>query len=52
MLQIGELHNLYPSPKIIRMIKSVRMRLAARVTRIGLLEIRNELMYKIFALKN
>jgi hypothetical protein len=31
----GELHNLYSSPSIIRMIKSRRMRWASHVTRIG-----------------
>jgi hypothetical protein len=30
-----ELHNLYSSPSIIRMIKSRRMRLVEHVTRIG-----------------
>jgi hypothetical protein len=30
-----ELHNLYSSPSIIRMIKSRRMRLTGRVARIG-----------------
>jgi hypothetical protein len=30
-----ELHNLYSSPNIIRMIKSRRMRLAGHVARIG-----------------
>jgi hypothetical protein len=30
-----ELHNLYPSPSIIRMIKSRRMTLAGHVTRMG-----------------
>jgi hypothetical protein len=30
-----ELHNLYSSPSIIRMIKSMRMRLAGHVARIG-----------------
>jgi hypothetical protein len=30
-----ELHNLYSSPKIIRMIKSKRMRLAGHVARMG-----------------
>jgi hypothetical protein len=30
-----ELHNMYSSPSIIRMIKSRRMRLAGHVTRMG-----------------
>jgi hypothetical protein len=30
-----ELHNLYPSPNIIRMIKSRRVRLAGQVARVG-----------------
>jgi hypothetical protein len=34
-LQNEELHNLYYSPSIIRMIKSRRMRLAGHVARIG-----------------
>jgi hypothetical protein len=43
-LHNGELHNLYSSPSIIRMIKSRRMRWAGHVTRIG--EKRNA--YRIF----
>jgi hypothetical protein len=31
----GELHNLYPSPSIIRMIKSRRIRWAGHVARMG-----------------
>jgi hypothetical protein len=34
-LHIEELHNLYPSPSIIRVIKSRRMRLAGLVARMG-----------------
>jgi hypothetical protein len=34
-----ELHNLYSSPNIIRMIKSRRMRLAGYVARIGAMKI-------------
>jgi hypothetical protein len=34
-LHIGELHNLYPSPDIIRQIKSRRMRWAGHVARMG-----------------
>jgi hypothetical protein len=34
-LHTEELHNLYSSPNIIRMIKSRRMRLAGRVARMG-----------------
>jgi hypothetical protein len=34
-LQNEELHNLYSSPSIIRMIKSRRMRLAEHVARMG-----------------
>jgi hypothetical protein len=34
-LQNEELHNLYSSPSIIRMIKSRRMRWAGHVTRMG-----------------
>jgi hypothetical protein len=34
-LHNGELHNLYSSPSIIRMIKLRRMRWAGHVTRIG-----------------
>jgi hypothetical protein len=34
-LHDDELHNLYSSPSIIRMIKSVRMRWAGHVTRMG-----------------
>jgi hypothetical protein len=34
-LHNGELHNLYPSPDIIRQIKSRRMRWAGHVARIG-----------------
>jgi hypothetical protein len=34
-LHIGELHNLYSSPDIIRQIKSRRMRRAEHVARIG-----------------
>jgi hypothetical protein len=30
-----ELHDLYPSPSIIRIIKSRRMRLAGHITRMG-----------------
>jgi hypothetical protein len=37
---VGELHNLYSSPDIIRQIKSRRMRWAGHVTRMG--EGRNE----------
>jgi hypothetical protein len=34
-LHNGELHNLYSSPNIIRMIKSMRMRWAGHVARMG-----------------
>jgi hypothetical protein len=34
-LHNGELHNLYSSPKIIRMIKSRRMRWARNIARMG-----------------
>jgi hypothetical protein len=34
-LHSGELHNLYPSPDIIRQIKSRRMRWAGHVARMG-----------------
>jgi hypothetical protein len=34
-LHIGELHNLYSSPDIIRQIKSRRMRWAGHVARMG-----------------
>jgi hypothetical protein len=42
-----ELHNLYSSPNIIRIIKSRRMRWAGQVARMG--ETRNE--YRIFVVK-
>ena len=35
MLQNGELHSLYRSPNIVRLIKSRRLRWAGHVTRIG-----------------
>jgi hypothetical protein len=35
-LRIEELHNLYSSPSIIRMIKSRRMRWAEHVARMGI----------------
>jgi hypothetical protein len=35
ILHNKELHNLHPSPSIIRMIKSTRMRWAVNVTRMG-----------------
>jgi hypothetical protein len=34
-LHNGELHNLYSSPSIIRMIKSMRLRWAGHVSRMG-----------------
>jgi hypothetical protein len=37
-----ELHNLYASPNVIRVIKSRRIRLAVHVTRMGRGEMRTE----------
>jgi hypothetical protein len=35
-----ELHNLYPSPNIIRVIESVRLRWAGHVARMGVITVR------------
>jgi hypothetical protein len=37
--QLGKLHNLYSSPSIFRVIKSVRIRWAGHVTRVGVIRV-------------